>query len=253
MNKSVKIKINNLEIEAQEGTTILEVAKDLGIDIPTLCYHEALGPYGSCRVCMVEIETPKGAKLTTACTYPVWGGLIVRTDSKKVKAAQKFAVELILARCPDEEEVKNLAQNLGIEKSRFKARKDKCILCGHCVRVCRDVIEKSAISFVGRGLERRVETPFDTRSEDCIGCGACFFLCPTGAISLEETKKVRKLHKNTEFELVGCKDCGCHFATRKELDNLKGKVDIPKELFEICPKCRRKKLRKKLKKESVHV
>jgi len=238
-----KIKINNQEVRVEEGATILEVAKKLGIEIPTMCYSEALGPYGSCRVCVVEIITPKGSKLTTACTYPVWDGLEIRTDSEKVKVARKFVLELMLARSSNAEEVKALAAKYGVVSTPLKKQNELCILCGLCVRVCESVIGKSAIGFAGRGVERKVETPFNTKSDSCIGCGACAFICPTGAISLEEVNNFRKLHDNTEVELLECTSCGERFATFKELDYIKEKIDLPKDLFGLCPKCRRNKFR----------
>jgi len=239
----VKIKINGKEIEVKAGETILNVARGMGIDIPTLCHHEALAAYGACRLCMVEIITPKGSKLETACTYPVWEGLKVRTDSLRVAAARRFVMELILARSGEAEEIKELAAKMGVTKARFRADKDKCMLCGHCVRVCKDIIDQSAISFVNRGSKRKVETPFDAQSDDCIGCGACAFVCPTGAITVEDTKKMRRIHGNTELEFLSCKDCGENFATKKEMEKLKTKMDLPKETFETCPACRRKNLR----------
>ncbi|MFC1623759.1 2Fe-2S iron-sulfur cluster-binding protein [Candidatus Omnitrophota bacterium] len=244
--KMVKITIDGREIQVKEGVTILEAAKRSGIDIPTLCYHEALTPYGACRVCQVEIITPKRSSLITACTYPVWDGLIIKTDSEKVKSARKFIVELLLARCPNVKEIQELAKDVGIEAQRLRAadENEDCILCGLCVRACEDIIGSSAISFINRGKERRIDTPFAGHSEACIGCGACAFVCPTGAIKMEDAEKARRIHNDkTELELVSCKACGARFGTLKELDHIKGKIDIPQDIFELCSNCRRKRLK----------
>jgi len=247
--KKVKITIDGKEIQAEEGATILEVAKGLGIDIPTLCYHEAIEPYGACRVCQVEIVTPKRSSLMTACTYPVWDGLIIKTGSEKVKLARKFIVELLLARCPGSEKIQKLAKDLGVKTRRLKTedQEEKCILCGLCVRVCKDIIGKSAISFVSRGAERKIDTPFAGHSEDCIGCGACVFVCPTGAIKMQDVEKIRQIHDaKTQLELSSCKCCGARFATIKELEHLKGKIDILQDIIDLCENCRRDKLKKEL-------
>ncbi|MFC1666619.1 2Fe-2S iron-sulfur cluster-binding protein [Candidatus Omnitrophota bacterium] len=250
-NKMIKITIDDRQVEVASGATILEVANSLGIDIPTLCHHEALEPYGACRVCQVEIVTPRRSSVITACTYPVWDGLIIKTESEKAKTARKFVVELLLARCPNSERIQKLAKDMGVEAKRLKSanEKEECVLCGLCVRACKDIICKSAISFVSRGADRKIDTPFAEHSEDCIGCGACAFVCPTGAIKMEDILKVRKIHdRKTELELAGCKCCGARFATIKELDHLKGKIDILQDIFELCENCRRKKLKEKISK-----
>jgi len=243
----VKFIIDNREVKVEDGTTVLQAARSLGIEIPTLCYHEALEPYGACRVCLVEVATGNRSMLTTSCTYPVWEGIVVRTESERVIKARRFMLELLLARCPNVVKIQKLAEQLGVEKTRFKTADEDCILCGLCVRVCREIIGSSAVGFVNRGIKRAVETPFEIDSEVCIGCGACAFVCPTGAIMIEDIKGYRKLDTwHTQLELARCKECGNYFAPMVELNRLKEKVELPEEVFELCSGCRRKRLRKEL-------
>ena len=182
----ITLEINGKKVEATEGMTVLEAAKSAGIDIPTLCYHEALKPYGACRLCTVEITTNGTTRLVTSCQYPVEEGLVVNTDTPRVTSARKMMVELLLARCPSAERIQQLAWEYGVDKPRFKVKEELCILCGLCTRMCEEVVGVSAISFQKRGFEREVTTPFAEISEACIGCGACAKVCPTGAITLED-------------------------------------------------------------------
>jgi heterodisulfide reductase subunit A len=136
---------------------------------------------------MVEMVSRGRTRLVTACTYPVEEGLAVTTDSPKVLSVRKTIVELLLARCPDVPLLQSLAREHGIDKPRLKKTKDdNCILCGLCVRICAERMGASAICFVGRGVDRKVDTPFHIQSEVCRTCGACAFVCPTGAINLED-------------------------------------------------------------------
>ncbi|MHB9030075.1 MAG: 2Fe-2S iron-sulfur cluster-binding protein [Candidatus Latescibacterota bacterium] len=180
--------INDISIKAEEGKTILEVARDEGIHIPTLCYHKDLTPYGACRLCVVEIVGGARPCIQVSCLYKVTEGLVVKTDTERVIQARKIIIELLLARCPSSEKLKKLAEEYGVSRVRIHHDdQSQCILCGQCVRVCAEVSGRKAINFANRGIRRRVQTPFDKISETCIGCSACAYLCPTRSIRIEES------------------------------------------------------------------
>ncbi|MGD8435613.1 MAG: 2Fe-2S iron-sulfur cluster-binding protein, partial [Syntrophobacterales bacterium] len=153
--------LNGKEVQAEEGATILQVAEQNNIHIPTLCNHKALEPAGLCRICTVRVSEGKWSRFVTACNYPVWRGMEVETDSEEVIHHRKIIVELLLARCPNNDFVKDLAAQYGIDKPRFELDDDDCILCGLCTRMC-ERIGARAIDFSGRGTEMEVATPFDT-------------------------------------------------------------------------------------------
>jgi len=186
----ILLTINDKKIEVEEGLTVLKAAESVGIKIPTLCSHKALSPYGACRLCLVEISQGGGPpEIQASCTYPALEGLVVQTDSERVIKTRKIMIELLLARCPDSEEIKNLAKELGVEKTRIKPKNKDCSLCGLCVRMCQERMGRAAISFSGRGPRREVTSPFGKPSEVCQACGACDFICPTGKIRLPEVSK----------------------------------------------------------------
>ncbi len=183
----INFTINNNKLTVEEETTILEAALEAGIKIPTLCYHKELSAYGACRLCLVEIERRGRKKLEASCLYKAEEGLIVRTDTPWVKKVRGTIFELLLARCPDSETVKKLAQEYGVTKTRIEwKKKESCILCGLCIRVCAEISQRDAINFANRGFKRRIQTPFNKTSDTCIGCGACAYICPTNAIKIEE-------------------------------------------------------------------
>jgi len=238
-----EIRIDDQVIDVPTGSNLLEVARANGIGIPTLCHHEAIQPYASCRLCVVELMRDGWSQLVTSCIYTVRRPITVRTNSEKVRRARKLVLELLLARCPDSDEIRKLAEVYGITEPRFPVRGDTtCILCGNCVRVCREVIGASAIGYAGRGGARKVTTPFDEQSQECIACGACAFVCPTGYIKWEDVDNVRRMITwNTERALQRCAECGEVIAPLPQFEKLQSLTDVAQELMALCPRCRRRK------------
>jgi len=174
----IELTIDGINARAQEGTTVLEAARDMGIIIPTLCYHEGLSPYGACRVCIVEVVKRNGSSLEASCTLPVEQGQVIFTNSENVRKARRVIIELLLSSCPNSKTLQDMASNMGINSIRFKIKDRGCILCGLCVRYCREQMQSGGIGFVGRGISRKVATAFDVTPEECRNCGGCEWICP---------------------------------------------------------------------------
>jgi heterodisulfide reductase subunit A len=193
--------MNGRVMEVPRGTTILNAAGQMGITIPTLCNYRGLMPYGACRVCLVEIETPGGGQLAASCSYPLDKDLVVHTDTDGVKAARQTVLELLLAQAPDSRELAEFAANLGVESTPFqRAAEGKCILCGLCTRVCNEMMGRGAINLFGRGTLREIRTAFDEPTNQCQACGACVFVCPTGSIDLRTITSRRTKPHLTGFD-----------------------------------------------------
>jgi heterodisulfide reductase subunit A len=206
MSDLIQVTIDGRSILAKQDTTILQAAKELNIEIPTLCHHPALEPYGACRLCTVEVIRDGWSRLVTACNYPIRHEIEVHTASEQVVRGRKMILELLWARCPEAEVLQNLAAEYGIEKPRFALHEGElCYLCGLCVRVCDELVGAKAISFASRGVDREVATPFYRVSEACIACGACEFICPTGAIKVTDVtdKEPRPLLLDFDMGLRG--------------------------------------------------
>jgi bidirectional [NiFe] hydrogenase diaphorase subunit len=183
-HRPVQFMINDQPVEAEESWTVLETAREYGIHIPSLCYHEAVEASGGCRLCVVEAREGNWAKVVISCMYPVKSGLTIYTDTEKVNNVRRWVLEMLLAECPASKEIKNLAAQYGVKSTRFEIKnpQEQCMLCGLCVRVCREVVGVSAITTVGRGVYKFIGTPFNKVSEECVACGSCVTICPTGAM-----------------------------------------------------------------------
>ncbi|MBW1747337.1 MAG: FAD-dependent oxidoreductase [Deltaproteobacteria bacterium] len=181
----ISFTLNGKTVQGKEGEYLLKVAEEHGIEIPTLCHHKALEPAGMCRLCTVEMHYGGRVKHVTACNYPIWEGMEIKTDTEGIHQIRKLIVEMLLARCPNVQ--------YGIKEPRFKTEDDDCILCGLCTRIC-DKMGSGAISLTGRGMEFKVDTPFHVQTDVCMACGACASVCPTGHISVDKIKELITKH-----------------------------------------------------------
>ncbi len=208
----ITLNIDGQEVEALEGSTILDAARENGIQIPTLCYHEALEPYGACRLCVVELVSPKRSRLVASCVHPAEEGAVLKTDSEMVQRSRRMTVELLLAAVPNAKLIRELAAEMGVHEPRVSLSDRECILCGLCVRACKEIVGANAISLVHRGFAKEVQPPFEIGSNACVGCATCVFICPTGAIKLEDILTDRSVHEwESDFSSRPCRLCGDHY------------------------------------------
>ena len=241
--------IDDKKVKVEKESTILSAAQKAGIWIPTLCYHPSVSHLASCRICMVELDRGGWKQLVTACNYPVRGNIKVSVSSKNAVRARQGVMELLLARSPDSDELKDLAKRMGVTKTPYPKVTESqrnCILCGLCVLVCEEVIGQSAIGFTGRGVDRTVATPFRMASENCIGCGACAAVCPVGTIKLriyKDTGEVEISPFKSRSKLLVCEECGTRMVsepvTKKMFKLMKIDWKEFKKKARLCPKCRR--------------
>jgi NADH dehydrogenase/NADH:ubiquinone oxidoreductase subunit G len=248
------VTIDDKPCQAEIGETILQVARRSGIWIPTLCFHEALEPYASCRICVVEIDRGGWWQVVTACNYPIRRDLTVRVNSERAIRNRRGVMQLLLARCPESAELRQLAARMGVEGTPYpkvtEAQRN-CILCGLCVRVCEEKIGVSAIAAAGRGVERAVAAPFRMASEDCIGCGACAAVCPVGTIVVRTHEEEVEISPfKSRVKLKRCAVCGQPVVSElvKRALAEQGGPTVAEMLCgeDLCPRCKREKLAKEL-------
>ncbi|MEW9121178.1 MAG: NADH-dependent [FeFe] hydrogenase, group A6 [Thermotaleaceae bacterium] len=226
--EKVTLTIDNIKVEVPKDYTILQAAKSIGIDIPSLCYMKGINEIGACRVCLVELQGARA--LQASCVHPVAEGMVVKTNTKKVRDARKATVELILSNhnrecltCYRNKncELQNLAEELNIREIPFEGEKtggtiddlshsivrdsSKCILCGRCVSVCREVQKIGILDFANRGFKTEVAPAFGKSMDEapCIYCGQCIVACPVAALrEKEDIERVWDALEDPEIHVV---------------------------------------------------
>lgn len=202
MVNKLNLTIDGQQVEVEQGTTLLEVARENGIDIPTICFHEAATANALCRICVVEVEGQR--VLQPACIVQAGAGMKVQTRSEKVIRARRTILEMLASTMDLSEapEIQQMMYEYGASDSRFPDAKrresdvkddnpmyirdySKCLLCWRCVQVCAEDAQYTfAINFDGRGFETQIGTFFDKPIPEtsCVLCGQCVAVCPTGAL-----------------------------------------------------------------------
>jgi NADH-quinone oxidoreductase subunit G len=212
----IKAKVNGIDIEVPAGTSILDAARKVNVEIPTLCHNENLTPWAACGICVVKVE--KSAKMLRACCTPIEEGMSVITHDPEIVSIRRTVIELILSthpddclKCPRNQscELQTLAADFGVREAPYKkilkdipkdesngsivVDAEKCVSCGRCVKVCQEMQNVWAIEFLGRGLKTRIAPAADVKLADspCIRCGQCSAHCPVGAIyEKDQTREV---------------------------------------------------------------
>ncbi|NWF70536.1 MAG: bidirectional hydrogenase complex protein HoxU [Chloroflexi bacterium] len=224
MSVVVTLKINDIDVSGQEDETILDVAREHDIYIPTMCHLDGLSSVGACRLCLVEVKGMN--RLVTACTVKVAEGMEVYTETERLKKYRRMLVEMLFSegnhicsvcvvngRC----ELQSMAGRVGVQHitlpyynplrtldtthERFVIDRNRCILCTRCVRVCDEIEGAHTWDLGGRGIESHVVTDLNTfwgDSPTCTGCSKCVHVCPTGAL-FEKGRSVTEMTKHREF------------------------------------------------------
>lgn len=213
----INVKINGIDVSVPKGSTVLEAARQAGVEIPTLCYMKEKNEIGACRICVVEVNEGRGFRIVTACVYPCSEGMEIMTNTEKIQKSRKTTLELILS-THDKQclscvrstncELQKLCRDYGVDENAFSGFKpeyeldnstphlvrnnNKCILCRRCVAACQEQFV-GVIGANNRGIDTNIGTPFEVglSKVPCISCGQCTVVCPTGAlVEKDDTDKI---------------------------------------------------------------
>ena len=207
--KQINLQINGKNVTGHKGMTILQVAENEGIQIPTLCHRKDLAPSGNCRICVVELENLP--RLVAACHTPISEGMVVKTETSKVKSVRNVNLELLMTAhtgtCVTDIHARECklhntasAENTGSPRFNVKNKRyfpietaspyvkrnlSACILCRNCVRACREIAKKDILAIAYRGFRSKVVVDCDVEleKEECKDCGICIDYCPTSALT----------------------------------------------------------------------
>ncbi len=264
----INLKINGKEIQAESGKTVLQVAKEHDVHIPTLCYHKDLNPTGNCRMCIVEVKG--GRFLQAACVTPVWEGMEIETSSEKVMKDRKLTLELMLANHPvdclicdvsGECELQDLAYEYqakvpdwGAKGTRYPVDSDpnpfirvdmnKCILCRRCESACAEIQGRDVWGVAKRGFEEVIVAGAGVPLLEarCESCGQCVAYCPTGALSNKMNYGMGRAHQVKKVTTT-CSYCGvgCQFdllVKNNKVIGVSSNPDAPVNGMALCVKGR---------------
>jgi formate dehydrogenase (NADP+) alpha subunit len=263
----LNLKINDTNTTVAQGTTILEAARQLNISVPSLCDDPRLSPYGSCRLCIVEVEGMP--KPVPSCTTPVTDGMVVTTESPKLSRLRKTVIELLLSNHPNDcmccEGAGNCTlqqlaytykadiHNYEGEKWNFPVEDDnpfiaydpsKCIVCGRCTRICNEVVMAGTIEMTGRGFNARPDTAYSQPRtlENCEFCGQCVSTCPTGALTDKKSRGLGRANIVNKVKTT-CTYCGtgCNFflnVVNDKVVRVSSDYDAPVNKGNLCVKGR---------------
>jgi bidirectional [NiFe] hydrogenase diaphorase subunit len=241
----VDLIIDDVAVTGPAGASVLDVARRAGRDIPALCHHEALPAIAACRLCLMEVRRPgrDWVQLTTSCDYPVSAGLVVVTDSPRIRKHRAMNLQLLLRRAPDAQVLRQLAAQLDVTEPLFAPVTDAplpdCILCELCVRVC-STLGYNALTVRGRGEFKSVGPPFGlAEAPDCVGCGSCVEACPTACIPMEDTATTRTIWGRT-FELLTCRRCDRAITTRTHSATIDAEAHLREKSDDLCEVCKRR-------------